>query len=169
MPFRDLLRHGRTLRDTRELAGFQQEARQARAHGTENLLNPSSRFPHRLAQAPQLILSQDLIDPGSVMGDSGEDSRGLCILMYIGRDALGYPSTQEGPSRVSLLESKRMKNASTSTHPFHLGVAVRTSQSRSLHIFLSWGSHHTFTPCSLHSDGRCKLSLLTPVVSKCCD
>ena len=37
------------------------------------------------------------------MGDSGEDSRGLCIAMYIGCNALGYPSTQERSSRVSLL------------------------------------------------------------------
>lgn len=56
----------------------------------------------RLTQVPGLILLQDLVDPGSVMGDSGEDSRRLCIYIYIGCNALGYPSTQEGASRVSL-------------------------------------------------------------------
>lgn len=86
-------------------------SRQARAHDTENLIHSGSRFPHRLVQAPELILPQDLIDPGPVMGDSGEDSRWLCIPMSIGCNALGYPSTQEGSSRVSLLGKAQSGNA----------------------------------------------------------
>ena len=53
------------------------------------------RFPLGLAQAPGLILFQDLIDPRPVMGDPGEDSRGLRIPLSIGDNALGHPSTQK--------------------------------------------------------------------------
>lgn len=63
--------------------------------GTENPFRSSSRFPLRLAQAPGLILLQDFIDPGPVMGDPGEDIRGLCIPPGIGDNALSYSSTQK--------------------------------------------------------------------------
>ena len=50
----------------------------------------------------RLILFQDLIDPGPVRGDPGEDGRGLCIGQSIGDNALGHPSTQKRAPRVSL-------------------------------------------------------------------
>lgn len=43
----------------------------------------------------RLILFQDLIDPGPVMGDPGEDGRGLCIPLSIGDNALGHPSAEK--------------------------------------------------------------------------
>lgn len=55
------------------------------------------RFPLGLAQTPGLILLQDLIDPGSVMGDPGEDRRGLWYHHSIGDNAMGHPSTQKRP------------------------------------------------------------------------
>lgn len=64
---------------------------------TENLLRITSRFPLRLAKH-WLILLQDLIDPGPVMGDPGEDSRGLGIGPPIGHDTLGHPSAQKRAS-----------------------------------------------------------------------
>lgn len=71
------------------------------------LVRSSSRFPLSLAQDPGLICLQDLVDPGPVMGDSGEDSRGLCIQPSIGYDALGHPSTQKRAPRVSLEGEER--------------------------------------------------------------
>ena len=55
------------------------------------------RFQISLQADPgsRLILFQDLIDPGPVMGDPGEDDRGLCIRLSIGDNALGYPSAEK--------------------------------------------------------------------------
>lgn len=69
--------------------------------GTENLPESCSGFP-QAGPGSRLILFQDLIDPGPVRGDPGEDGRGLCTGQSIGDNALGHPSTQKRAPRVSL-------------------------------------------------------------------
>ena len=85
--------------------------------GTEKLPESCPVSP-QAGPGSQLILFQELIDPGPVMGDLGE-RRGLCIGLSIGDHALGHPSTQKRAPRVSLWdrEGKGEREGELGNHP----------------------------------------------------
>ena len=86
--------------------------------GTENLPESCSGFPSGWPRS-RLILIQELIDPGPVMGDLGEGGGGICIGLFIGDNALGHPSTQKRAPRVSLWdrEGKGEREGELGNHP----------------------------------------------------